>query len=65
MKKVLLATTALTLSAGFASADVSISGSAETGIHSTAVFIHLPILFHLKEMHYIVKLIKMQKVILL
>jgi len=34
MKKVLLATTALTLSAGFASADVSISGSAEAGIHS-------------------------------
>ena len=32
MKKVLLATTALTLSAGFASADVSISGSAEAGI---------------------------------
>ena len=36
MKKVLLATTALTLSAGFASADVSISGSAEAGIHSNA-----------------------------
>jgi outer membrane protein OmpU len=36
MKKVLLATTALTLSAGFASAEVSISGSAEAGIHSTA-----------------------------
>ena len=36
MKKVLLATTALTLSAGFASAEVSISGSAEAGIHSNA-----------------------------
>ena len=36
MKKVLLATTALTLSAGIASADVSISGSAEAGIHSNA-----------------------------
>ena len=34
MKKVLLATTALTLSAGFASAESSISGSAEAGIHS-------------------------------
>ena len=34
-EKVLLATTALTLSAGFASADVSISGSAEAGIHIT------------------------------
>ena len=41
MKKVLLATTALTLSAGFASADVSISGSAETGIHSTAGADHI------------------------
>jgi len=41
MKKVLLATTALTLSAGFASADVSISGSAEAGIHSTAGADHI------------------------
>ena len=41
MKKVLLATTALTLSAGFASADVSISGTAETGIHSTAGADHI------------------------
>jgi outer membrane protein OmpU len=41
MKKVLLATTALTLSAGFASAEVSISGSAETGIHSTAGADHI------------------------
>jgi shikimate kinase len=36
MKKVLLATTALTLSAGFASAEISMSGSAEAGIHSNA-----------------------------
>jgi outer membrane protein OmpU len=36
MKKVLLATTALTLSAGFASAEVAISGSAEAGIFSEA-----------------------------
>ena len=36
MKKVLLATSALALSAGFASADVSISGSAEAGLHSNA-----------------------------
>ena len=36
MKKVLLATSALALSAGFASADVSISGTAETGLHSEA-----------------------------
>ena len=36
MKKVLLATTALTLSAGFASAEVAISGSSEAGIHSNA-----------------------------
>jgi outer membrane protein OmpU len=41
MKKVLLATTALTLSAGFASAEVSISGSAEAGIHSTAGADHI------------------------
>ena len=36
MKKVLLATSALALSAGFASADVSISGSAEAGLHSAS-----------------------------
>ena len=35
MKKVLLATSALALSAGFASAEVNISGSAEAGLHST------------------------------
>ena len=32
MKKVLLATSALTLSAGFASADVSMSGSGGAGV---------------------------------
>jgi hypothetical protein len=43
MRKVLLATTALTLSAGFASAseNVNITGSAEAGIHSTAGADHI------------------------
>ena len=36
MKKVLLATTALTLSAGFASADVSMSGTGGAGVFGAA-----------------------------
>ena len=36
MKKVLLATSALTMSAGFASADVSMSGSGGAGVFGAA-----------------------------